>query len=112
MVVFISGPMTGMPDFNRAAFFRAQEFLEENGFTVLNPAILPTDLPETAYMPICLAMLDQCDCFFMLDGWVHSEGAGIELSYAMKQGKYRLIESEGVFRHEEAEAAMRHELPR
>lgn len=36
--VYIAGPMTGYPEFNFPAFFRAQERLEAEGWKVWNPA--------------------------------------------------------------------------
>ena len=87
MTVFISGKMSGVANYNRDAFFAAEGELRAQGHKVLNPAVLPTDLPETAYMPICLAMLDVCDAIYMLTGYEDSLGAGIELSYARRQGK-------------------------
>ena len=35
-VIYISGPITGMPDGNYKAFADAEELLEEQGFIVLN----------------------------------------------------------------------------
>lgn len=38
MKVYISGPMTGLPEFNYPAFFAAAEALEARGYETINPA--------------------------------------------------------------------------
>ena len=84
--VYIAGPMTGLPDYNRPAFFAAAEELAANGDTPLNPAILPDGLSQADYMAICIAMLQRADSIVMLDNWERSEGARAELSLAQKLG--------------------------
>lgn len=82
--IYIAGPMTGITNDNRQAFFEAQSFLEGLGFTVLNPAILPPGLTQGQYMDICYAMIRACESIFMLDGYQDSDGALAELAYAKK----------------------------
>lgn len=89
VTVYLSGPMTGKPDWGRAAFNAAEEKYRRLGYKVLNPAILPTDLRPEAYMPICLAMLREADMIVMLEGWENSQGARMEAMYAA----YRKINS-------------------
>ncbi|MBQ1776630.1 MAG: DUF4406 domain-containing protein [Acidaminococcaceae bacterium] len=86
-VVYLAGPMTGVPDWNRPAFYSAEEFFRQEGALVLNPARLPIGMPGKAYLPICLAMVEQADVIALLPGWESSEGATIETLYATKQGK-------------------------
>lgn len=86
-VIYLAGKMSGLPDYGRGQFYKAEAVLRAQGNTVLNPACLPTDLPDTAYIPICLAMLDQCDIVLMLPGWEDSEGAKIEHIQALLSGK-------------------------
>ena len=92
-VLYLAGPMTGVKGFNRKRFMDAEKSILETYMTVtvLNPALLPVDLPEDAYMPICLAMLEQADAVAMLPGWGTSRGARLEKEYAEKQGKTILI---------------------
>ncbi len=87
MTVYIAGPMSGQAEYNRPAFYGAAKQLEDLGYTVLNPAMLPTTLKRTAYMPICTAMIDAADVVAMLPGWGKSAGATIERGYATYQGK-------------------------
>lgn len=71
-VVYIGGPMTGIPDKGRKAFAEAEKELLQEGYIVLNPAKLPDNMPAERYM---------------LDGWEASRGAAIERRYAEYQGK-------------------------
>ncbi|WP_140918204.1 DUF4406 domain-containing protein [Limnobaculum xujianqingii] len=83
-VVFISGPMTGIANFNRTTFNSLAEVLEEQGFVVLNPAVLPDGLAHEQYMKITLAMLEEADVMFLLDGWDNSKGAKQEFIKAKR----------------------------
>lgn len=86
MITYIAGPMSGLPDFNRAAFHEAAAKLAERGRTVLNPAALPDGLSERAYMDIGIAMLRSADAIYLLDGWEQSAGARAEAALAEKLG--------------------------
>lgn len=81
-VVFISGPMTGLPDFNRVAFNAEAERLAALGFIVLNPAVFPDGLEHGQYMAMCLPMLEQADTIMLLEGWENSKGAVMEFNRA------------------------------
>lgn len=85
-VVFIAGPMTGYHNFNRSEFNTEAGILEERGFTVLNPAILPDGLLHEQYLHITLAMLEQADAVFLLNGWEKSTGATREFDRACELG--------------------------
>lgn len=87
MMVYIAGPMTGLPDHGRVAFSRAENKLTGLGYTVISPAWMSDGLPRKSYLPICMAMIDQCDAIVLLDGWEQSKGAGIEKGYAEYCGK-------------------------
>lgn len=93
MIVYIAGKMAGLPDKGRRAFARAEDRLRRAGYVVLNPAILPENMPAEKYMPMCLAMLNAADAIYMLDNWKDSAGATIERRYAEYQGK--LVIEEG-----------------
>lgn len=85
-VIYIAGPMTGKPDFNRTAFTRTATRLRMPGHTVLNPAILPDGLAYEHYLDIGFAMLRGADEIYLLDGWQHSAGATAEHALAKKLG--------------------------
>lgn len=83
--IYIAGPMTGLPEFNRPAFFKEADFLSSDCI-VLNPATLPSNLSQGQYMDICFAMIRAADRLVMLHGWEKSEGAVAEYHYAKKLG--------------------------
>lgn len=83
-IIYIAGPMRGYEDYNTAAFNNKEKVLRELGYLVINPSLLPKDLPGNKYMPICLAMLRECDAVIMLEGYLNSEGAMVEYSYAIQ----------------------------
>ena len=84
MKIYIAGPMTGLPHFNRPAFHEASLLLVSQGHISLNPATLPDGLSEKEYMDICLSMLRCADAIYLLDGWKLSAGARVEHALAEK----------------------------
>ena len=52
--IYIAGPMSGLPNFNRDAFNLEAERLHALGHIALNPAILPDGLEQHEYMAIKL----------------------------------------------------------
>ena len=82
--VYIAGPMSGLPDFNRKAFNDMADLLRSRGHIVLNPAILPDGLEQHEYMDITIAMLRSSDTLCLLDGWTGSDGAKAEVALARK----------------------------
>lgn len=82
---YLSGPMTGLPDYNRPAFNRAAEYLRKQGFTVWNPAEefdASVTLPRKIYMRKDIEALLKCQAVVMLEGWENSAGARLELEIA------------------------------
>lgn len=94
MVIYIAGPMTGLPEYNRPAFHAAAALIEASGHTALNPAMLPANLPDRAYMPICTAMLEAAEGIYLLEGWEKSVGARAERLYARRQGLAEIFEKD------------------
>ena len=87
MIVYLAGPMSGIEGYNRDAFAKAEKELRKLGYKVINPGVLPTDLPKKAYMPICLAMIEAADVVAFLEGSEGSDGAMLEKRYVSYQGK-------------------------
>ena len=86
MKVYIAGPMTGLPQFNRPAFHQAALNLSFEHHVPLNPAILPDGLTEADYMAVGLTMLQRADAIYLLTGWQFSAGARAEHALALKLG--------------------------
>lgn len=84
-LTYISGPMTGLPNYNRPAFNKAADYLRSQGFTVWNPAeeFDSTHIyPRKVYMRQDIEALLKCESIVMLHGWEDSAGARLELEIA------------------------------
>lgn len=87
MIIYVAGKMSGLPDYNRPAFMKAEKALKSNGHIVINPAYHPDGLTHEQYMHICLPCIDVCDAIYLLDGWEDSRGAYREYLHAMELNK-------------------------
>ncbi len=89
--VYIAGPMRGMPELGRPAFFDAARRFEAAGWEVFNPAGMERyDEPVRSieyYMARDIPELLRCDAIALLPGWRRSEGANKELAVARWAGK-------------------------
>lgn len=96
--VYIAGKITGDRNY-RKKFSCAQEDLEGQGFTVLNPAKLPEGLLPEDYMRICMAMLDSADIVAFLPDYEQSRGAQIEWAWCQYVSKKTMyLESMSFYR--------------
>lgn len=85
--IYISGPMTGIPQLNFPAFYAAEERLKAAGWEVVNPARINTPgTPYDACMIIDLKALLSCAAIYVMEGWCNSDGATVELSVAIVCG--------------------------
>lgn len=86
--VYISGPMTGMPDLNVKAFNNAAAVLRLHGHTAVNPVEngQPSDAEWHQHMRADIRMLMDCDAIYMLTGWMRSRGALLEHHIASELG--------------------------
>jgi hypothetical protein len=89
-LVYISGPMSGLPEMNYPAFMAAEAKLQAMGYTVVNPARIGADViaanPNATwddFMAADLIALRACQAIHFLDGWTNSRGAKIEAKLAM-----------------------------
>lgn len=85
--IYISGPMSGLPEFNMPAFHGMAEFLKKMGWIVLNPAVFPEGLEYHEYMQLDLVMVGISDAVMMLGGWENSPGAKAEFALAQSLKK-------------------------
>ena len=83
--IYLSGPMTGLPDYNRPAFAMVAKQLRSEGKSVFNPGdIGPKEniMPRAWYMRRDLEALMKSDSVYVLPGWGESEGAKLEIAIA------------------------------
>ena len=79
-MIYIAGPMRGLPHSNYHSFRAAAERLRAVGHKVQNPA----EIGELA----------ECDSIYLLHGWQYSEGARAELKLAIEKGLDIFLEPE------------------
>ena len=85
-IVYVCGAIKADKEY-KDKFLLTQKLLERKGFTVINPTLLPADMPFKKYMPICLAMLEQADVLCVIRDGLDSKGVDLELNYAKYQRK-------------------------
>ena len=93
--IYISGPMTGLPDLNFPAFHAAAAALRAKGIDVVNPAELNADNQGdwASCMKADIKALCDCTALALLPGWEDSSGAHLEMHLAHRLGmKVRKIE--------------------
>lgn len=95
MRIYISGPMTGIPDYNFPAFEAAVVDLRARGHEVVSPheiEPLPclgsgdAELIWRQYMREDIILLARCDKIMRLPGYENSRGAKLELVIAEALG--------------------------
>lgn len=88
MNLYVIGPVTGMPDFNRAAFAEARAKLVAAGHSVRTPYdFIPVDATCERAMRLSLHnLLDNTDGVALLDGWQESRFASIEFGVSYECG--------------------------
>jgi hypothetical protein len=98
-LVYISGPMSGLPDFNFPAFFHAQRALASVGIESINPAQLDLDEDQLSGMEwaeflrrdLAAMMADGVNSVVLLPGWRNSRGATLE-AYVGRMLGMRVVE--------------------
>ena len=88
MIIYISGPMTGLPEFNFPAFNAAAAQLRSLGYEVINPAEFGEGEGKTwaDYMRKDIKALMDCTHVAVLPGWENSKGARLEVYLAGQLG--------------------------
>lgn len=87
-MVYVAGPMSGLPNYNFDAFHQASRVLRARGFAVQNPAddgVTP-GFTHSDYMRRALRRMMLCTEVFLLPGWQDSRGATIEHDLAVELG--------------------------
>ena len=84
-IVYIAGPITGMPNLNNEAFAEAAATLRAKGYEAINPQELhegATDHTWEGYMCRDIPHLCKADIVAKLHGWEASNGAFLEVTLA------------------------------
>jgi hypothetical protein len=86
--VYISGPMTGIPEFNYPAFEAAEKIVSAAGYDPVSPHRAPKLETWKEYMRYDIKLLMDCQAIAMLPGWENSKGANIEFDIANRLDFY------------------------
>ena len=88
MRIYVSGPMSGLPEDNHPAFHAETARLRGLGYEVVNPAELhPAGRGSWAgYLRVDLQHLVTCEVVSLLPGWDRSRGAQLEFTVAEQLG--------------------------
>lgn len=94
MKVYLSGAISNDRNFMQK-FKNYEELLSFTyDYEVVNPAKVCSMLPKTFthsdYMRVCYALLDVCDCIYVIPEPTKSVGVELEKKYAAKRGIKRI----------------------
>ena len=97
MTVYISGPITGVDNYNEN-FIMAERALQYSGYDTVMPVTIGAALKSklkreptwAEYMREDIKALMDCDGIYMLDGWEKSSGARLEEHIAVRIGIKRI----------------------
>ena len=83
LTVYICGPISGKPNWNREAFEAAEQALKEKGYEPINPHKIPEhvgamDQSWHGFMKRDIPYLMKADMVALLDGYTNSKGAWME----------------------------------
>lgn len=78
MILYIAGPMTGMPELNYPLFNTVEQILRGLGYDILNPARQSAGLTWAQYMRLGLKDVTDADAIALLPHWGDSKGALLE----------------------------------
>jgi len=104
-MIYIAGPMRGMPESNYPAFRRAAQRLRACGHIVVSPVDIGEGyggqeklLNDEDLLKRCmedeLRALAECDTIYLLKGWQYSKGALAELKCAIEHGLSIILEGQ------------------
>lgn len=88
--VYISGPMSNLPDYNRPAFHLMERIIKQTGCRVLSPARYPDKATELMsyqdHMRRDIKMVCESNIMIVMNGWEVSKGVEVELAVAKSIG--------------------------
>ena len=88
MKIYLSGPMSGIPEHNFPAFMREAALLRALGHEVVNPAEINPDhsLSWEQCLRDDIKALCDCEGIALMQGWENSKGSHLELHVAHRLG--------------------------
>lgn len=101
-IVYISGPITHIPNYNKDAFIEAETYLHSKGYFTINPLrmnnvindmneiILKDEKPREYYLKRDIIKLLDCNYIYFLENWEKSKGAKLEKYIADELGIERI----------------------
>jgi hypothetical protein len=87
--IYIAGAITGHDlQERKETFMKWQKYFEDKGYAVVNPMELPHNHDKTweSYMRECIVALMDCSEIYVMNGWMQSKGAQIEVHIASSLG--------------------------
>jgi len=86
--LYVSGPMTGIPEHNHPAFNEAAKKLRGAGYEIVNPAELDgeTQMEWVDCLRRDIHEVVECEGIATLPGWQDSKGASLEVHIAKELG--------------------------
>jgi len=90
-VIYITGPMSGLEEYNHPAFHAAESYLQEHrdDAELMNPAWNYNGSPQVnwqQYMRRSIRQVMEATELYVLKGWEASKGAQLEVSLAKALG--------------------------
>lgn len=91
LIYYLSGPMTGILNFNRQAFETTSHWLRKSGLTIKSPHELevPPHLKERELwehmMALCWHEVADSQAMIFMPGWLRSRGARKEMLWAISR---------------------------
>lgn len=86
-MIYISGPMKGIPNDNREAFWEAEKKIKEKtNDLIFNPANFPMGWTREEYLRKDIEGLCQCNVMVLLPGFEKSDGCKLEMNVAVNIG--------------------------
>lgn len=83
--LYLAGKITGDQNY-KTKFGSVAGELRKQGYSVMNPAMLPDGFDYDDYMHVCKAMIERCDAVVLLPDWKDSNGAKMEFGHAAANG--------------------------
>lgn len=96
--IYISGPISDLPidvakESFKQAIIKVSKVYPPSEYTYINPFDLNTGVKDPTwhdYMMTCLKSLRSCEIIYMMEKWMMSDGACVEITFARKS-KIKII---------------------